>query len=102
VEERLAQINEERAASRKKASPKVEIKDVKDIPVTDFMKFNEKNKALCPFHNEKSGSFTYYPKKNNCYCFGCGKYADVIDIVGVQNNLTFKEALQFLRDKYLI
>ena len=36
--------------------------------------------GLCPFHSEKSGSFTVYPESQSFYCFGCGASGDVIDL----------------------
>ena len=40
-----------------------------------------RNKALCPLHNEKSPSFTIYPNTNSWHCFGCGAGGSVIDFV---------------------
>ena len=39
------------------------------------------NKALCPFHNEKTPSFTVYPNNNSWHCFGCGVGGSAIDFV---------------------
>ncbi len=53
-------------------------------------------KGLCPFHNEKTPSFTIYPDTNSFYCFGCGAAGDVIGFVRKINNLDYIEAVKFL------
>lgn len=69
-----------------------DVERVKTYPITKLVKF-EKKKACCIWHNEKTGSLTYYPKTNTVYCFGCGKYGDVLDVYKTINNCSFKEAL---------
>ena len=70
------------------------------VPITEFVDFRPHRKALCLFHKEKTPSMTYYPQTNTFYCWGCGKSGDVIDIVMCLNNMSFKEAMDFLNKKY--
>lgn len=53
--------------------------------------------ALCPFHTEKSPSFTIYLKDNSYYCFGCNKGGDVINFLQSLHKISFKEALAYLK-----
>jgi len=57
-------------------------------------------KGLCPFHDEKTPSFQVTPARGLYYCFGCGKGGDTVDFVQEINNLSFREAVEFLADKY--
>ena len=52
--------------------------------------------GLCPFHNEKSPSFTVFPDSQNFYCFGCNVGGDVITFIMREENLTYPEAVSFL------
>lgn len=52
--------------------------------------------GLCPFHNEKTPSFTVYPETQSFYCFGCGAAGDVISFVRKYNNLGYVEAVKQL------
>lgn len=52
--------------------------------------------GLCPFHNEKTPSFTVTPGKDLYYCFGCGKGGGVISFIMEQEGLSFPDAVQFL------
>lgn len=52
--------------------------------------------GLCPFHNEKTPSFTVFPATKSFYCFGCGSGGDVITFIMRVENLDYKEALEFL------
>ena len=49
--------------------------------------------GLCPFHNEKSPSFSVSKTKQIYHCFGCGKGGDVFTFIQEYNNMTFPEAL---------
>ncbi len=57
-------------------------------------------KGLCPFHDEKTPSFQVTPARGLYYCFGCGKGGDTVSFVQEINNLSFREAVEFLADKY--
>ena len=52
--------------------------------------------GLCPFHSEKSPSFTVFSNEGNFYCFGCGAGGDVITFVRRAENLDYRSALEFL------
>lgn len=56
-------------------------------------------KGLCPFHDEKTPSFTVTPSRGFYYCFGCGEGGDVITFLQKQQNLSFTEAIQVLADR---
>ena len=53
-------------------------------------------KGLCPFHSEKSPSFTVYPASNSFYCFGCGAGGDQISFAMRMEHLDYPDAVQFL------
>ncbi len=55
--------------------------------------------GLCPFHNEKTPSFTVYPDSQSFYCFGCGAGGEVISFIRKAENLDFSEAVRYLCDK---
>ena len=52
--------------------------------------------GLCPFHSEKSPSFSVRPERQMYHCFGCGKSGDPISFVMEYENYSFKEAVDFL------
>ena len=55
--------------------------------------------GLCPFHSEKTPSFTVFPARQGYYCFGCGATGDVIDFVSLLHGISAKEAaLMLARD----
>ncbi len=55
--------------------------------------------GLCPFHSEKSPSFTIYPESQSFYCFGCSAGGDVITFIKRIENLEYIEALKLLADR---
>ena len=55
--------------------------------------------GLCPFHGEKTASFSVSPSKQMYYCFGCGAGGNVITFVMEYENYTFPEALKMLADR---
>ncbi|NBW77681.1 MAG: DNA primase [Betaproteobacteria bacterium] len=56
--------------------------------------------GLCPFHAEKSPSFTVSPAKQFFHCFGCGKHGDAIGFLMEHSGLSFMEAVQDLAQQY--
>ena len=80
---------------------RIEIEEV----VSDFVSLKRKGQnlwACCPFHNEKSPSFSVSPAKGIFKCFGCGKAGDAITFVMEIEALNYVEALKFLAGKYSI
>lgn len=55
--------------------------------------------GLCPFHNEKTPSFTVYPETESFYCFGCGAGGEVISFIRRIENLDYVEAVRFLCER---
>ena len=53
-------------------------------------------KGLCPFHSERTPSFTVYPSNGSFYCFGCGAGGNAITFVKRAENLDFEDAVEFL------
>ena len=75
--------------------------DIVDV-ISGYVKLQKKGAnyfGLCPFHNEKSPSFSVSPGKQMYYCFGCGAGGNVLTFVMEYENYTFKEALQSLADR---
>ncbi len=75
--------------------------DVVDI-ISGYVKLQKKGSnyfGLCPFHNEKSPSFSVSPAKQMYYCFGCGAGGNAITFVMEYENYSFSEALKVLADR---
>ncbi|HKK41077.1 MAG TPA: DNA primase, partial [Bacteroidales bacterium] len=58
--------------------------------------------GLCPFHNEKTPSFTVSPSKEIFKCFGCGKVGNSVNFIMEHEHLSYPEALKYLARKYHI
>lgn len=58
--------------------------------------------GLCPFHNEKTPSFSVSPSKGLCKCFSCGKGGNVVHFIMEHEQLNYYEALKWLANKYHI
>jgi DNA primase len=69
---------------------------------TTIRKRGRKFVGLCPFHTEKTPSFTVDDEKQLFHCFGCGVGGDVFSLVMEKENLSFPEALRLLAEKYRI
>lgn len=59
-------------------------------------------KGLCPFHDEKTPSFTIRPAVGRYHCFGCGEDGDVISFVQKMQHLSFAEAVEYLAGRYSV
>ena len=55
--------------------------------------------GICPFHNEKSPSFSVNQRGQFFHCFGCGKGGNVFTFISEYENFSFPEAVKFLADK---
>ena len=75
--------------------------DIVDV-VSQYVKLTRKGSSyfgLCPFHNEKTPSFSVTPSKQMYYCFGCGAGGNVFNFVMEYENYSFGEALSHLADR---
>ena len=75
--------------------------DIVDV-VSGYVKLQKKGSSyfgLCPFHNEKSPSFSVSPSKQMYYCFGCGAGGNVLTFIMEYENYSFPEALKYLADR---
>ncbi|MCC5946581.1 MAG: DNA primase [Bernardetiaceae bacterium] len=73
--------------------------------ISDFLPLQKKGQnlwACCPFHDEKSPSFSVAPSKGIFKCFGCGKAGDSITFVMEHEGVSYPEAIRYLADKYHI
>lgn len=87
-----------------KAVTENDIRKAKEVPITNFYtdrlsKHSKLATGRCPFHNEKTGSFTIYLEQNTFWCYGCGAGGTVIDFIMKQKNTTFLEAVKTLLSK---
>ena len=75
--------------------------DIVDV-VSQYVKLTRKGSSyfgLCPFHNEKTPSFSVTPGKQMYYCFGCGAGGNVFNFIMEYENYTFGEALKHLAER---
>ena len=81
-----------------------QIKDANDIVsvISEHVALKKRGKnywGCCPFHNEKSPSFSVSPDKQMYYCFGCGAGGNVFTFIMEYENYSFPEALKYLADR---
>ena len=81
-----------------------EIREKNDIVevISSYVRLTKKGSTyfgLCPFHNEKTGSFSVSPIKQMYYCFGCHEGGNVITFLQKYENYTFPEAIKVLADR---
>lgn len=64
--------------------------------VSEYIKLEKRGQnylGLCPFHNEKTPSFTVSPDKKIAHCFGCGKGGNIFQFVSLIENITYNQAI---------
>ena len=79
----------------------IEKNDIGDV-IGEYVKLERKGSGysgLCPFHNEKTPSFSVHEGKQIFKCFGCGKGGNVVNFIMLAENLSYVEALGFLADR---
>ena len=81
-----------------------QIRDRNDIEsvISSYVELKRRGRnltGLCPFHNEKTPSFTVYPETSSYYCFGCHVGGDVITFIRNIENLDYIDAVKFLADR---
>ncbi len=75
--------------------------DIVDV-ISGYVRLQKKGSSyfgLCPFHNEKSPSFSVSPGKQMYYCFGCGAGGNVFTFIMEYENFTFIEAVKYLAER---
>lgn len=75
--------------------------DIEDA-ISHYVNLKRRGKnliGLCPFHNEKTPSFTVYPENGSFYCFGCGVGGDVFTFTKLIENLDYIEAVKLLAER---
>lgn len=78
--------------------------DIVDV-VSDFVPLKKRGAnyiGICPFHNEKTPSFTVSRSKGICKCFSCGKGGSAVNFIMEHEQMTYYEALKYLAKKYNI
>ena len=72
--------------------------DIVDV-IGSYIDVNEKNKALCPFHDDHNASLSIHPEKQIFKCFSCGESGNVVSFVQKYNGVSFVDALKILADR---
>ena len=73
-----------------------------EATISQYVNLNRRGKnlvGLCPFHSEKTPSFTVYPESSSFYCFGCGVGGDVFTFTGLIENLDYIESVKLLAER---
>lgn len=89
------------------AIPEDVIREIKyrneiEATISQYVNLKRRGKnlvGLCPFHSEKTPSFTVYPESASFYCFGCGAGGDVFTFTGLMENLDYIESVKLLAER---
>jgi len=89
------------AYSKEMIEKVIEANDIIDVisEYVELKKAGKEFKGLCPFHREKTPSFMVSQEKQVYHCFGCNASGNVVTFIMDIENLTFKEAIEFLADR---
>ena len=82
----------------------IETAQIVDV-VSDFVSLRRRGAnyiGLCPFHNDRTPSFSVSPSKNICKCFSCGKGGNPVIFLMEHEQMSFIEAVRYLAKKYNI
>ena len=82
----------------------IDAADIVEV-VSDFVSLKRRGAnyiGLCPFHNERTPSFSVSKAKGICKCFSCGKGGSPINFIMLHEQMTYQEALRYLAKKYNI
>ena len=80
-----------------------DLTEVKSVPIQDLVSLDKVHEtggkivAICPFHAEKTGSFTIYPDTNSWYCYGCTEGGDNISFIQQYHSVGFREAINIIK-----
>jgi len=101
----ISQNNNAQISSYDTIISKIKSLPIKDVVVregTHVEKQGSSYKALCPFHDEKTASFSICEKRNTFKCFGCGEQGNAIDFIIKKHNFSFKDAINHLQNQFQI
>ena len=94
VDVNFAEITQEDGLSEE------DIERAKEVPIEDLyegrLRGSSRLMGVCPFHEERTASFTIFTNDNSFYCFGCNVHGDVIDYYMATNKVNFVEAVRQL------
>jgi DNA primase len=94
----VARIKDESVRAAVEAADMVEVVSGR----TQLRKAGPRYTGLCPFHEERTPSFSVNPQDKLFYCFGCGKGGDVITFVRETEQLDFAEAVEWLAERFRV
>jgi len=92
----MARIKDESVEAVKTAANIVDLVEAR----TRLRKVGGRYTGLCPFHEEKTPSFSVSPDRGTYHCFGCGVGGDAISFVRETENLDFVGAIEWLADRF--
>ncbi|MDE7092536.1 MAG: DNA primase, partial [Muribaculaceae bacterium] len=82
----------------------IDTADIVEV-VSDFVSLKRRGAnyiGLCPFHNERTPSFSVSKSKGICKCFSCGKGGSPVNFIMLHEQMSYQEALRYLAKKYNI
>ena len=94
----MARIKEPSVREAVEAADMVEVVSAR----TQLRRAGARYTGLCPFHDEKTPSFSVNPAEKLFYCFGCGKGGDIITFVRETEQLDFAQAVEWLAERYRV
>ena len=94
----MARIRDSSVREAVEAADMVEVVSAR----TQLRRSGARYTGLCPFHDEKTPSFSVNPAEKLFYCFGCGKGGDIITFVRETEQLDFAQAVELLAERYRV